>query len=1369
MNKRILILFCLLFIVNCLSAHASPIQFHFEKFAYTDKLPSNSVIRIYNDKEGYMWFGTKDGLCRFDGYNIKVFRSSALTPGKLTNNEIRCITEDNDHRLWVGTVEGINIIDKKTYSITPFVHPFINKERINSIFIDSKGYIWIGTSNYGALRIHPKNGNVERFSTDKDARLKLRGNTVTDIYEDHHGNIWLCSWKNGLCCIDPGCKQVVYAPKIGSNNNPFRFYQDKDGLYWICTWGDGIFTMTRDEQSGMNVRPIVLSKNSVKKTDDIVYSITQDDKYGYIWVVTFSGLTLIEKQPDGTCSLVDADAFFEETSNKLFHEVSKDRSGNLWIGSVGEGLYKLDFNKLSVQNFPLSEIKNTLNVPSYVTRFCEVPTGKVFIFINRLGLFCFNPQNGEIRRPENEVVRGLRSVIAMVNISNSNELWVANEGEDMVHVFATSGPDNLVPVRVFSLSNFRTPRENNITNLFEDSQGNVWIGASNGLYLKPKNSFVRLISSKIQYITTIGEDTEHKIWAGTEKEGAFVCKPALEGGHAFYSFSKVSLNINSYQSYSVQSICCKKNGDVYLGTKEGCLYFYDQKKRVASEISGLYGITEEGILDILEDNYGVLWISTIKRIVRYNPEARAATYYSNADGMLMSSAFKDARIKLKSGQILFGGNKGISAFNPSSHSTLPKPRKQHVVVSDILVQNKSIFDDAINLHFNVGKNRVTLQPSESNLSIEFSALDFTSANKIQYAYMLSGVDNNWIYVGNNRRFVNYANLPSGKYKFMVKASDENGLWSNQITSLEVMILPPLYRTWWAYVIYLTILLGAAYIVAKTITNRILLNNELQISHIEKEKSEELAQIKLRYFTNISHELLTPLTIIMLLIENLQKKNRNDASQYEMMKTNVNRLKRLIQQILVFRKTESGNMKLRIRQNDIVAFVNNICHSNFHPLVVEKEIHFAIQAERESYMAYFDPDKLDKVLYNLLSNAFKHTPKGGCIGVTMSFLQRQDDTFLRLSVSDSGDGIAAKDLPHIFQRFYISSTSDQSQSHGIGLSLTSDLLEIHKGGIEVKSQLGEGAVFTMEIPVSKGAYKGDEFADDEAEEVQFMGVPETPEDIIPSEPLVETAEETEKKEDCTILVVEDNLSLKNLMVEHFTKRYAVLSAENGFRALDIIHENEVDLVISDVMMPEMDGLILCKTLKNDIATSHISVLMLTARNSTEDRIECYNAGADAYIAKPFELRVLVARAKNLIGKRQQKTKNFQRNQEINISSMEYGSIDEAFLKDAVLKVEAKLSDTNFDFDQFAIDLGTSKSTLHRKLKSLTGLAPGEFIRNIRLKHASRMLLVNTGNISEIAYSVGFNDPKYFARCFKGEFGLTPREYQDSKREDSRSAL
>ena len=1353
MFKRSRCLFSLILIIFSVSLSAFPIiPFSFDKFPYNDELPSNSVQRIYHDKEGYMWFGTKDGLCRFDGYRTKVFRSSSVSHNKLTNNNIQCIVEDNQNHLWIGTIEGINILDKSNYSITPYNNSLIGRDRINDLCVNKAGNIWIATSSRGIIRVDRNQKNhIYQFSTKLGS---IPSNRVSSIYQDKEGKIWVMFWKGGLALYQPSQDNFKTLPPIGKENNPIRMLEDKNHNYWVCTWGDGMFALDSKNTSSNPFTPVSFTKNGKPvKMSNIIYSIIQDPKMGYIWIISFSGLDILNKTNDHALNIIDSESLFNEPCNKLFHDIIVDQSGNLWLGSVGEGIYRLDFSKSSFQSNILTSLTKKIGFSPNVYHVCEATDNKVYLVIDRLGLYTLNLQTGALTQSSNSLFQGTQNIQVIYHIKSKHEIWIVKEEGNDIYIVNDRQSGDFSNVKMLSIDK---TNHSAINCLFEDSHGNVWIGFEQGLYKRSPDGKVTLINNKIANINSISKDKKGNIWVGTEKQGVF--KIQLNSRYSVSHIVNFSEKSGNLQSNSIQSVCCGRSGNVYIGTREGSLYLYNESANRMNDISNKYGITEDAIQDIVEDNYGLLWISTVKKIIRYNPANHVSTYYTPSDGVLVSSFSKNAGIKLQNGQIFFGGNKGFCLFTPGitneHHAAVSR-----IIITNIDVNNQSIFDHSNDSHFDSQHNKLTLQPKDDNISLEFSSLNYSSAEKIQYAYRLIGIDKDWVYLGNDRRYVNYTNLPAGRYTFEVKATDENGQWGNQISSLTIIKRPPFYQTWWAYLLYLVIIGATTYFVLKNIAHRIRLRNELKISHIEKEKSEELAQIKLRYFTNISHELLTPLTIIMLLIENLQKKNSGDSSQFEIMKDNIIRLKRLIQQILVFRKTESGNMKLKIRQNDVVAFVNNICQSNFRPLINEKEINFSIVVEHESYMAYFDPDKLDKVIYNLLSNAFKHTPRKGSIAVKMSFVPRQDDVFMRLSVSDTGDGIAEQDIPHIFKRFYISSTSDQSQSHGIGLALTYDLLQIHKGSIEVKSQLGEGAVFTFEIPVTQGCYTEEELWTEELEAKEALQIPE----IFPVEATAEIQEKQKEKQDLTILVVEDNQELKNLIVDYFSNQYTVLSADNGVEALEIIAKNEIYLIISDVMMPEMDGLTLCKILKNDVATSHINVLMLTAKNSTEDRIECYNAGADAYIAKPFEMAVLNARTRNLIQKRVQKTNDFKSNKDINISSMEYGSIDEVFLKQAMLKVEEKLSDDTFDFDQFAIDMATSKSTLYRKLKSLTDLSPVEFIRNIRLKHAAQMLLNNTGNISDIAFAVGFNDPKHFSKCFKTEFGLTPREYQKTKKD------
>ena len=1359
MLKRTFFLVILLIQVAGSQATPKSGQLSFQHFPYVDQLPSNSINRLYNDKEGYMWFGTKDGLCRFDGYIVKVFRSSSTNQNRLTNNSIQYITEDDNNRLWVGTVEGINIIDKSNYSIKPLDNPYVGRDRINSILKDKSGRMWIATNNNGLVRISP-DGKSICFNNTKAAGYSLPSSNVRSVYQDSKGRIWVLLLNKGVVLFQEKTSKFLVLPPIGIGNNPFRMIEDSPNHFLICTWGYGMYSMDLTVLPKNPFTPITVLKNGKPVTiNNITYSIVKDNKIGYVWVISFTGLVVLEKKNNTTYNLIDSKSMFPEPYYKLFHEIVRDRQGNLWLGTVGEGIFKLNFNNTSLQTNSLSKLKEKVGFPPIVVGFCESANGFIYLVLNRLGLYVLNPKTGDIVPPAQSSIRDIQSVSAIKRIKSTHEIWLSREGKHDIYIMSDRvGGSNEIKVLPITGN-----REFSISGFCEDSMGNVWIGTDNGLYQRAAGSNkVILINPNINNITVIREDKKGNIWIGSDKQGVIKLQKSV-GNKSYFTMMAFSKKLGNLQSNSIQSICCRKNGDVCIGTRVGSIYFYDEKNNTMRDVSKLYGITEESVLEILEDNMGALWISTIKKIIRFNPINHITTYYTQSDGILVSSFAKDACIKLENGTMMFGGNKGFCAFSPDALNFKPT-NDQKVVITDIEVKNQSIFDNETEKYFNVGKTELTLKSSDDDVSLEFSALNFTSADKIQYAYTLNGMNKDWVYVGNNRRFVNYANLPSGKYVFEIKATDENGRWSNKITSLTIIKRSPFYQTWWAYFIYLLIIVLITYFISKNIANRIRLRNELKISHIEKEKSEELAQIKLRYFTNISHELLTPLTIIMLLIERMQKKTASESAQFDIMKDNINRLKRLIQQILVFRKTESGNMKLKILPNDIVGFVNNICYSNFSPLVSEKDIRFSVECKYESYMAYFDPDKLDKVIYNLLSNAFKHTPKGGTIQVKMKFETRMNEIFLCLSVSDTGDGIADKDLSHIFKRFYISSNSDQSQSHGIGLALTYDLLQIHKGSIEVKSTFGDGATFIFQIPVSKTAYTNEELSVEEVKKIDLPEIPEVIETNTDKED-TEVIEKIQNGKDLMILVVEDNRELNNLIVDHFSGTYKVLSVENGVQALEVIRENEIDLIISDVMMPEMDGLTFCKLIKNDVSTSHINILMLTAKNSTEDRIDCYNAGADSYIAKPFEMEVLDARAKNLIHKRRQKTEKFKTNKEINISSMEYGSLDELFLQQAVVKVEERLSDDTFDFDQFAINMSSSKSTLHRKLKSLTGLSPGEFIRNIRLKHAAQMLINNKGNISEIAFAVGFNSPKYFSKCFKSEFGLTPREYQESKTENT----
>ncbi|MDC2093831.1 response regulator, partial [Bacteroides thetaiotaomicron] len=773
--------------------------------------------------------------------------------------------------------------------------------------------------------------------------------------------------------------------------------------------------------------------------------------------------------------------------------------------------------------------------------------------------------------------------------------------------------------------------------------------------------------------------------------------------------------------------------------------------------SDMFDMLEEGIFNIITDQLGHIWISTNKRVIEYDPKNGGIMDYSTMTDVMVNSFMPNSYYKTRAGKILYGGNKGISVFTPYDHLS-DNPRRIRTMVADVKIDGVSSLLEKNNQRFNLRSQIISLNAGDKNIEIDFSSLNYAFPDKIKYAYKMDGVDDDWVYVRGDRQFAFYNQLPKGKRTFYLKTTDVNGLWSNYIAEVQVFKQPAFYETLWAYLFYIVFTLLCLYLFYHRMKRRIQLRHELRIAQIDKEKSEELVQTKLRYFTNISHDLLTPLTIITCLIDDAEMTNGSRISQLTMIRSNVNKLRRLLQQILDFRKVESGNMKLSVSKSDVISFIDDVCKIHFTPLMRKKNQTFTFLTEDRHLMAYFDRDKLDKIVSNLLSNACKYTANGGDIKLIVDSYWESEYHHLRIQVVDTGEGIAPADLENVFKRFYTINKGDESESNGIGLSLTKDLVELHHGTINVESELGKGSTFTVDLPINKDSYQEDELI---SEHISVNGI--NTDLILEKEELIDSKVgegEDMQIADVHLLLVEDNEELLFLMEKILSKHYHVLIAKDGLEALNVIKDNEIDIIISDVMMPEMDGLEFCRTLKSNLETSHIPIILLTAKNTVEDRIECYNAGADGYISKPFELKILEARINNFIMHKKNKQEEFRSNVEVNIDSLEPSSMDKEFLDKVISVIKSNMSEGDFDVVQLADALAVSKSSLYRKMKIATGLSPIEFIRNIRLKHGSQLLKDKSISVAEVAYECGFSNPKYFATCFKEEFGVTPKEYQKS---------
>lgn len=794
-----------------------------------------------------------------------------------------------------------------------------------------------------------------------------------------------------------------------------------------------------------------------------------------------------------------------------------------------------------------------------------------------------------------------------------------------------------------------------------------------------------------------------------------------------------------------------------MGSQDGDVFTYDPQTNKVENLSDMFDMLEEGIFNIITDQLGHIWISTNKRVIEYDPKNGGIMDYSTMTDVMVNSFMPNSYYKTRSGKILYGGNKGISVFTPYDHLS-DNPRRIRTMVSDVKIDGVSSLLEKNNQRFNLRSQIISLNAGDKNIEIDFSSLNYAFPDKIKYAYKMDGVDDDWVYVRGDRQFAFYNQLPKGKRTFYLKTTDVNGLWSNYIAEVQVFKQPAFYETLWAYLFYIVFTLLCLYLFYHRMKRRIQLRHELRIAQIDKEKSEELVQTKLRYFTNISHDLLTPLTIITCLIDDAEMTNGSRISQLTMIRSNVNKLRRLLQQILDFRKVESGNMKLSVSKSDVISFIDDVCKIHFTPLMRKKNQTFTFLTEDRHLMAYFDRDKLDKIVSNLLSNAYKYTANGGNIKLIVDSYWESENHHLRIQVVDTGEGIAPADLENVFKRFYTINKGDESESNGIGLSLTKDLVELHHGTINVESELGKGSTFTVDLPINKDSYQEDELI---SEHISANGI--NTDLILEKEELIDSKVgegEDAQIADVHLLLVEDNEELLFLMEKILSKHYHVLIAKDGLEALNVIKDNEIDIIISDVMMPEMDGLEFCRALKSNLETSHIPIILLTAKNTVEDRIECYNAGADGYISKPFELKILEARINNFIMHKKNKQEEFRSNVEVNIDSLEPSSIDKEFLDKVISVINSNMSEGDFDVVQLADALAVSKSSLYRKMKLATGLSPIEFIRNIRLKHGSQLLKDKSISVAEVAYECGFSNPKYFATCFKEEFGVTPKEYQKS---------
>ncbi len=1331
---------------------------NFENPNELKELTNKEVQSVYQDRDGYIWISTRNGLFQYDGYSVTTYKSNLYTPDLLNSNNINCVAEDGEHRLWIGTAKGLNVLDKRTGEIKQIETQGLKDNKVVNILVSRNNRVFFATD--AGLYEYLRETDTFLLYNQTNTGNVMPIVTVRSLMEDARGDIWIGTWSQGLYRYEYRTGKFYKYPPMNQQNSAHVVFQDSRGDIWVGTWRSGVQKLINPYQPEFTTWQTFLHNEEDEHSisDNIIYALNEDPYNHTLWVGTRRGLSVLplidnpefhfqNYYPDYSSTSLNSD---ELTSLVI------DRQGVMWIGMIGGGINKVHIRKSDFNGDDFAMKLNTSSVRSLI----KDDEGNLWMGIGSYGL-AMQDKNGKLTRytqmPMFNRYATIPTVEAICQHSTTKEIWFAAYNTGIYVINKTASHQK---VHQYTPRNVSWLPSGLVFDIHEDAQQDLWFATARGVSkLSMKGEFKRFDSQIIEgenlqmqdlEIRHLTESTEQEIWAATNGNGVLCMKPDNHS-YKLYLYSVENGKLNNNQG---NCIFTDSKGRIWSGMGGSGLNLYDRLTDTFLPVHARWNLPGDAVLSIEESKDGTLWLGTNAGLIRLDVSddltSHAFRLYTTADGLQGNIFNRGASFADADGQLFFGGHGGYNCFYPEalSEDTYAVP----VMITDFKIFNRSWNSLPVEERQQISPlappyaKQIELNHKQNNFSIEFSAMSYIKPERNHYAYRLDGFEEEWQYANATKRFAYYNNLQPGNYTFQLRAAGSNGIWNGEVRILKITILPPPWATWWAYTLYLLaaiLLIGFVY---RTVHNRIRMRNALRFKEMEKNQLEELNHAKLQFFTNITHELLTPLTIISASVDELKQIAPSYKEQYGVMNTNINRLIRLLQQILEFRKTETGNLKLRVSLGDLSQFIQRSVNG-FVPLLKKKQIDFQITAVPPPKDVYFDTDKLDKILYNLLSNAAKYNHPGGKVEISLVF---SGEGMARLTVKDNGAGISKEAQKELFKRFYEGDYRKfKTIGTGIGLSLVRDLVMLHHGSIEVESEEGKGTAFIVTFPIERTAYSEEEIDDTLPIISEEENLP------------MATEEHDEDELKHSILLVEDNEELLQLMVKLLSKEYLIHTAADGKVAWEIVCNEEIELVVSDVMMPEMDGIELCKQIKNNIETSHIPIILLTAKNKEEDQVEAYESGADGFIGKPFNLSVLHARISNLLKARERLNREFKKQLVFEAKELNFTSIDEEFLQRAIDCVNRHIDDATFDQTQLLEELHTTKSTFFRKLKSLTGLSYSSFIRNIRMKAACRIMEENQHiRISELAYAVGYSDPRYFSSCFKKEFGMLPSEYMET---------
>jgi signal transduction histidine kinase/ligand-binding sensor domain-containing protein/DNA-binding response OmpR family regulator len=1357
-------------------------QPRFKRLTADDGLSQNAVFAILQDRRGFMWFGTKDGLNRYDGYRYTVYRHNPFDSTSLSANYITSLFEDSRGILWVGTFDGcLNRFIRDTEDFEricnlPIVRNGTAPYAISDITEDPGGNIWIGTTGNGLFRLSPNAAentslpDITHFEHIPGDVKSISNNVVNSLLADADGNIWIGT-RSGLDKLSAGNDEFVFehysiytkhpdAPVTHQDSSVTTIHGAQDGSLWLGTTG-GIVRFNPHNGSYIFMpHRYEIYRYGWGRVTGIV-----EDASGYLWVGTPGELMRFDPKRQSYDYYMHDPYDPQSISHNAISRVYRDRTGILWFGTPGYGVNMFD-PKASRFRVLQGESDKEARIPGFSIRSI-LEDNEGFLWISSDILYRWDRVTGKLKNYEttwNELNEfGNVGAWAMLQANHSGILYFATHqglftldpaSETVRHYeYDAADPDGLPQKEVFAV--------------FEDRKGGIWIATRNYLSklidvkeekFRHYQYTQRMIDELVR--PQIYEDVKGTFWLGTD-DGLLRFNPTTE---TFLVYRNDPMRLTSLSNNDIKSIHPDPDEPgriLWLGTTGGGLNRFDIESEQFRYFTVDDGLPNNVVYGILADETGHLWLSTNKGLSRFDRATETFKNYDINDGLQSNEFNTGAFHKSKNGEMFFGGIHGLNYFFPAD--IVDNPHQPEIVITGLKILNRNVShkdSDSI-LKKSISETGTIHIPYLDNIiTFEFSALDYSAPEKNQYAHMLEGFQREWVYTGTNRT-ATFTNLSPGTYTFRVRGSNNDGVWSHQEASIVLVINPPFWQSWWAYILYVVGAISVLYLFRRYEMNRIRLRNQLRVEHVKRAKMTEMDSLKTRFFANISHELRTPLTLIMGPAEQLSSELQDERLRHksQLIYSNAQRLLRLINQLLDISRLESGSMKLHAGLYDVVPFLKGITMS-FSAYAERKRIDLNFTTTEERIALYFDHDKAEKIFINLISNAIKYTPTGGSVSITVSKENSASGSCANISISDTGIGIPSDQLVFVFDRFYQvnGSGSHEQEGTGIGLALVKELVELHHGSVTVTSEMGTGSVFTVKLPLGMEHLSHDDILDRDKQILDDIPVPAR-ESIYLEDNLIDNENGTDvqqEENEVLILIVEDNNDLRFYIKEQLKNGYKIMEAANGVEGFSAASDSIPDLIISDVMMPKMDGYEFCKKIKNDQRTSHIPVILLTARAGEKDKYTGLKTGADEYLIKPFSSEELILRVENLIESRRRLREKYSANMAMKPTDIAVTPVDKIFLEHVLSAIDAHMDDSGFSVETLANLVNMSQSQMHRKLKALTNMSTNQFIRSIRMQRALDLLKKNAGNVAEVAYMVGYEDPGYFTRTFKNHFQYLPSE-------------